>query len=118
MIPTEALPVELSLKDVLLSVERTLITSVLIACDWNQRRAAAALSLLPTTLSEKIHRLNIQPPNDRWSRENRAIGRRRAQPKPVDEAASRTQAWCSACGAQETRGRAAAFPARVADIAV
>jgi len=78
MITTEALPIDLSLKDVLLSVERTLITSVLIACDWNQRRAAAALRLLPTTLSEKIHRLNIQAPEDRWSREKRSIGGRRA----------------------------------------
>ena len=101
MIPTEALPIELSLKDVLLSVERTLITSVLIACDWNQRRAAAALSLLPTTLSEKIHRLNIQPPKDRWSRENRALGRRRGPDKATSVATRADRTWCSSCGAQE-----------------
>ena len=39
--------------------ERRLILSALTAADWNQRRAADALGVLPTTLHEKMKRLGI-----------------------------------------------------------
>lgn len=56
-----------NLRTTLLSMERTLIHSVLIACDWNQRKAAGALGVQPTTLSQKMQRLNLRPPTDRWA---------------------------------------------------
>ena len=56
------------LKSALLSMERTLIHSALIACDWNQRKAAAALGVRPTTLSQKMQRLNLRPLTNRWVR--------------------------------------------------
>jgi hypothetical protein len=112
----DAAPTELNLKDVLLSVERTLIQSVLVACDWNQRKTAAALGVLPTTLSEKIHRLNIQPPKDRWSHENRLGGRRvvktdtadATEPSvfvPVNDTGSATEAddSCPVCRRETAR---------------
>lgn len=39
--------------------ERQLIESALLAENGNQRRAAAALGLLPTTLHEKMKRLGL-----------------------------------------------------------
>ena len=47
------------LKTLLEAYERQLIQSALEASAWNQRRAAAALGLLPTTLHEKMKRLGI-----------------------------------------------------------
>ena len=47
------------LKDLLDSYERRLIESALSDSDGNQRRAAAALGLLPTTLHEKMKRLGL-----------------------------------------------------------
>ena len=48
-----------SLKTLLDTYERQLIQSALSACRGNQRRAAAALGLLPTTLHEKMKRLGL-----------------------------------------------------------
>ena len=56
--------VELSrpnLKALLEAYERQLIESALLATGGNQRRAALALGLLPTTLHEKIKRLGLRP---------------------------------------------------------
>jgi len=59
--------VELSrpnLKALLEAYERQLIESALLATRGNQRRAALALGLLPTTLHEKIKRLGLRPRRD------------------------------------------------------
>jgi DNA-binding NtrC family response regulator len=48
-----------SLKTLLDTYERQLIESALAATAGNQRRAAAHLGLLPTTLHEKMKRLGL-----------------------------------------------------------
>ena len=48
------------LKTLLESYERALILSALAASGGHQRRAAAALGLLPSTLCEKMKRLGIR----------------------------------------------------------
>jgi len=48
-----------TLKTLLLSYERQLIQSALAAAAGNQRRAAATLGVLPTTLHEKMKRLGL-----------------------------------------------------------
>ena len=47
------------LKDLMESYERSLIQAALEATAGNQRRAAASLGLLPTTLHEKMKRLGL-----------------------------------------------------------
>lgn len=47
------------LKAMVAAYERQLIESALAASDGNQRRAAASLGLLPTTLHEKMKRLGL-----------------------------------------------------------
>jgi DNA-binding NtrC family response regulator len=47
------------LKALVAAYERQLIESALAATDGNQRRAAASLGLLPTTLHEKMKRLGL-----------------------------------------------------------
>ena len=48
-----------SLKEMVRAYERELIESALAASAGNQRRAAASLGLLPTTLHEKMKRLGL-----------------------------------------------------------
>ena len=48
-----------SLKDMVREFERQLIEAALAATAGNQRRAAASLGLLPTTLHEKMKRLGL-----------------------------------------------------------
>ena len=48
-----------SLKALLDAYERQLIETALMATSGNQRRAAASLGLLPTTLHEKMKRLGL-----------------------------------------------------------
>jgi DNA-binding NtrC family response regulator len=48
-----------TLRALLDAYERQLIQSALAASAGNQRRAAAALGLLPTTLHEKMKRLGL-----------------------------------------------------------
>lgn len=48
-----------TLKALLDAYERRLIETALAATAGNQRRAAAALGLLPTTLHEKMKRLGL-----------------------------------------------------------
>jgi DNA-binding NtrC family response regulator len=50
------------LKDLVADYERQLITEALAATGGNQRRAAAALGVLPTTLHEKLKRLGLYMP--------------------------------------------------------
>jgi two-component system response regulator HydG len=49
----------MSLKAMVGAYERQLIESALAAAGGNQRRAAAALGVLPTTLHEKMKRLGL-----------------------------------------------------------
>lgn len=49
-----------TLKDMVQEYERRLIQEALDACVGNQRRAAATLGVLPTTLHEKIKRLGLR----------------------------------------------------------
>jgi DNA-binding NtrC family response regulator len=48
-----------SLKEMVKEFERQLIEAALAASAGNQRRAAASLGLLPTTLHEKMKRLGL-----------------------------------------------------------
>lgn len=48
-----------TLKDLVADYERRLIETALAATQGNQRRAAAKLGLLPTTLHEKMKRLGL-----------------------------------------------------------
>lgn len=48
------------LKSLLQAYERQIIIAALRAADGNQRRAARALGLLPTTLHEKMKRLGVR----------------------------------------------------------
>jgi DNA-binding NtrC family response regulator len=48
------------LKKMLEEYERTLILDALARAGGNQRRAAAALGCLPTTLNEKMRRLGLR----------------------------------------------------------
>jgi two-component system response regulator HydG len=50
-----------NLKTLVDAYERELIQSALDATSGNQRRAAARLGLLPTTLHEKMKRLGLLP---------------------------------------------------------
>ena len=51
----------LDLKSRLIEYERSLILAALAQQNGNQRRAAAALGVLPTTLHEKMKRLGLKP---------------------------------------------------------
>ena len=59
-----SLPIEMtggpSLKALMNDYERRLILDALNASGWHQRRAAARLGVLPTTLLEKMKRLGIR----------------------------------------------------------
>lgn len=50
---------EPDLKTLLDNYERELILAALQASGWHQRRAAAVLGILPTTLHEKMKRLGL-----------------------------------------------------------
>jgi DNA-binding NtrC family response regulator len=49
----------LVLRDILANFERDLIVTVLFAAGGNQKRAALALGVLPTTFQEKLKRFGI-----------------------------------------------------------
>jgi DNA-binding NtrC family response regulator len=51
---------EPTLKALMTDYERRLILDALNASGWHQRRAAARLGVLPTTLLEKMKRLGIR----------------------------------------------------------
>jgi DNA-binding NtrC family response regulator len=51
-----------SLRDLVLEFERNLIVTALRKTDWNQKKAASLLKVNPTTLNEKLKRLNISIP--------------------------------------------------------
>jgi len=58
-----------TLKSLMRAYEKELILMALNASGWHQRRAAASLGILPTTLHEKMKRLGLlgrplQPASD------------------------------------------------------
>ncbi len=57
------------LKERVASYERRLIQEALWLAGGNQRRAAAALGCLPTTLNEKMRRLGLRGESDLSRRE-------------------------------------------------
>lgn len=59
----------LVLRDILSSFERNLIITVLVAAGGNQKRAADALGVLPTTFQEKLKRFGLT--NHRFGRRTR-----------------------------------------------
>ncbi|MEO8360335.1 MAG: helix-turn-helix domain-containing protein [Vicinamibacteria bacterium] len=59
----------LVLRDILASFERNLIITVLTAAGGNQKRAADALGVLPTTFQEKLKRFGLI--NHRFGRRTR-----------------------------------------------
>lgn len=59
----------LSLKALMEAYERQLIQTALAAAAGHQRRAAASLGLLPTTLHEKMKRLGLVKPPPGLTRE-------------------------------------------------
>lgn len=67
----------LVLRDMLLSFERNLIVTVMVAANGNQKRAAEALGVLPTTFQEKLKRFGLI--NQRFGRRARS-GERAAVP--------------------------------------
>ncbi|MBX7185642.1 MAG: hypothetical protein K1Y01_10905 [Vicinamibacteria bacterium] len=79
----------LVLRDILASVEKSLIVAALLAAGGNQRRAAIALGVLPTTLQEKLKRFGLL--DDRFGRRARQGGRaanRSETPGPRSEASN------------------------------
>jgi len=67
----------LVLRDMLYSFERNLILTVLVAAGGNQKRAAEALGVLPTTFQEKLKRFGLV--NQRFGSRARRGERRAAQ---------------------------------------
>ena len=61
---SEAIRIKASLKSMMAEYERTLIVQALAAAAGHQRRAAALLGILPTTLHEKMKRLGIPTRTD------------------------------------------------------
>ena len=59
--PPPAPPARATLKSLLDDYERALILKALEEAGGHQRRAAAALGILPTTLNEKMRRLHLRP---------------------------------------------------------
>ncbi len=51
-----------SLKDLVREFEKSLIVTALKKSEWNQKKAAGLLRVNPTTLNEKLKRLEITIP--------------------------------------------------------
>ena len=77
----------LVLRDMLLSFERNLIVTVMVAANGNQKRAAEALGVLPTTFQEKLKRFGLI--NQRFGRRARRGTR---APVPGDSNGPRDEA--------------------------
>ena len=69
------------LRDLLISFERNIIATALFAAGGNQKRAAAALGVLPTTFQEKLRRFGLV--NHRSGRDVRSGERRVVQDDPI-----------------------------------
>ena len=57
---TLSIPEGQTLKDLVQEYERQLLLMALELAGWNQRKVAASLGLLPSTLSEKMKRLGLR----------------------------------------------------------
>ena len=57
----DGIPAERTLKRLVEDYERHVILTALGLSGWSQRRVAASLGLLPSTLSEKMKRLGLRP---------------------------------------------------------
>ena len=51
-----------TLRELLREFEKNLIVNALQMADWNQKKAAVLLRVNPSTLNEKLKRLNIKMP--------------------------------------------------------
>jgi DNA-binding NtrC family response regulator len=60
----EAMEMDKDYKTMVADFERGLIEAALQASAGHQRRAAARLGILPTTLHEKMKRLGLRRPSD------------------------------------------------------
>jgi hypothetical protein len=69
------------LRDILQSFERNLIITVLLAAGGNQKRAADALGVLPTTFQEKLKRFGLV--NHRFGRRVRRGDRAASQNESI-----------------------------------
>src|SRR5262245_2981408 len=58
--PALTIPEGQTLKDLVQEYERQLLLMALELAGWNQRKVAASLGLLPSTLSEKMKRLGLR----------------------------------------------------------
>ncbi len=69
---------EANLRQLVEAYERRLILDALVRAHGNQRRAAAELGCLPTTLNEKMRRLGLRacdrPANDRAAPDTELMG--------------------------------------------
>jgi DNA-binding NtrC family response regulator len=59
-VPSLQIPEGQTLKDLVQEYERQLLLMALELAGWNQRKVAASLGLLPSTLSEKMKRLGLR----------------------------------------------------------
>ncbi|MEO8359622.1 MAG: helix-turn-helix domain-containing protein [Vicinamibacteria bacterium] len=75
------------LRDILATFEKSIILAVLLAADGNQRRAAMALGVLPTTLQEKLKRFGLLDQRfGRGARRGERVVRPNDVKPPLDEA--------------------------------
>ena len=70
------------LRDLLISFERNIIATALFAAGGNQKRAALALGVLPTTFQEKLRRFGLV--NHRFGRRARGGERRVSQSDQIE----------------------------------
>lgn len=71
--------------------ERQIIVTMLTLAGWNQRRVAASLGLLPSTLSEKMKRLGVRDPMASAGASDQV------DPTGREAAASQAQVLATAC---------------------
>jgi DNA-binding NtrC family response regulator len=87
---SEPLGDRLVLRDLLASVEKSLVVVALLAAEGNQKRAAAALGVLPSTLSEKLRRFGLLARRDRAMRREEIATRAVPLTEPRSEASTTT----------------------------
>ena len=64
VVSAQPAPSPRGLKELVEEYERALILKALADSGGHQRRAARALGILPTTLNEKMRRLNLRSPRN------------------------------------------------------
>jgi hypothetical protein len=68
---------------VIREIERPLFEQTLIACRWNQKRAAEVLGINRNTLRKRLQELGISPPNIDNSLEDSPLSNA-ALPNPIE----------------------------------